>query len=314
MMNRGYSVGSASISFYRIFFIIMLLLLFRSMGALANTSLVHLNDKFNNLKSGFMQSLRTLMNYIIWCLFAVIALSLLGVNFTSIILAATGFSVGISMGLQSIVNNLFSGLILILGGNVQIDNLIEVDGVIGKVVGINIRCTVLEPADNSWVYVPNSSLVNGRFINWTRNNRLVRRKIDFRAVYGTDIDKARAIMLGAAMNAQYAAKVDPFLPAVSVTDLSENAVILTLAVTILDIDQNASTQSELREAIYKGFNENGIGFYVGSSLDVNLTEPPKPLSGPLPPALPNSPALPNGPASPNSNNQGEPLVTKRPTT
>ncbi|MDR2302861.1 MAG: mechanosensitive ion channel [Deltaproteobacteria bacterium] len=313
MMNRGYNVGSASISFYRIFFIIMLLLLFRSMGALANTSLVHLNDKFNNLKSGFMQSIRTLMNYIIWCLFAVIALSLLGVNFTSIILAATGFSVGISMGLQSIVNNLFSGLILILGGNVQIDNLIEVDGVIGKVVGINIRCTVLEPADNSWVYVPNSSLVNGRFINWTRNNRLVRRKIDFRTVYGTDIDKAREIMIQAAMKAKYAAKVDPFLPSVSVTDLSENAVILTLAVTILDIDQNASTQSEIREGIYKGFNENGIGFYIGSSLDINLTEPSKAAQPESQAPENNHLALEPSPKSDNLDN-GETLVIKSPTT
>lgn len=272
LMNRGYSVGSASISFYRIFFIVMLLLLFRSMGGLASTSLAHLTDKFNTLKSGFIQSLRTLMNYIIWCIFAVIALSLLGVNFTSLIVAATGFSVGISMGLQSIVNNLFSGLILILGGNVQIDNLIEVEGVIGKVVGINIRCTVIEPADNSWVYVPNSSLVNGRFINWTRNNRLVRRKIDFRTVYGTDIAKARKIMLDAAMRTDYVAKVDPYLPTVTVVDLSESAVVLTLSVTILDIDQNAPTQSELREAIYVGFYENGIGFYVVSSLDINVTE------------------------------------------
>lgn len=299
MMNRGYSVGSASISFYRIFFIVMLLLLFKSIGGLASTSLAHLTEKFNNLKSGFIQSLRTLLNYIIWCLFAVIALSLLGVNFTSIILAATGFSVGISMGLQSIVNNLFSGLILILGGNVQIDNLIEVDGVIGKVVGINIRCTVIEPADNSWVYVPNSSLVNGRFINWTRNNRLVRRKIDFRTVYGTDIDKARGIMLGAALKTEHVAKVDPYLPAVTVVDLSENAVILTLAVTILDIDQNAATQSELREAIYQGFNENGIGFYVGSSLDVSLVEAQKAAAA-LPAPEPAAPV------------DGVPLITKAP--
>jgi small-conductance mechanosensitive channel len=177
------------------------------------------------------------------------------------------------MGLQSIVNNLISGLILILGGNVQIDNLIEVDGFIGKVVGINIRCTVIEPTDNSWVYVPNSSLVNGRFINWTRNNRLVKRKLDFRTVYGTDIDKARQIMLEVAMNTEHVAKVDPYLPTVSVVDLSENAVILTLAVTILDIDQNASVQSNLREAIYKRFNAEGISFYIGSSLDVNLVEP-----------------------------------------
>ncbi|MDR1677832.1 MAG: mechanosensitive ion channel [Deltaproteobacteria bacterium] len=273
VMNRGYSVGSASISFYRIFIIIMLILLFRSLGGLANTSMAHLSDKFDNLKSGFIQSLRTLMNYALWVLFAIVALSLLGVNFTSIILAATGFSVGISMGLQSIVNNLFSGLILILGGNVQIGNLIEVEGVIGKVVNISVRCTVIEPADSSWVYIPNSSLVNGRFINWTRNNRLVNRKLSFSTVYGTDLDKARELMLDVAMHTEYVAKVSPYLPSVTVVDLSENAVVLTLGVTILDIDQNASVQSGLREMVYKRFYENNINFYIGSSLDVNLVEP-----------------------------------------
>ncbi|MDR1109894.1 MAG: mechanosensitive ion channel family protein [Deltaproteobacteria bacterium] len=280
LMNRGYSVGSASISFYRVIIIIMLLLLFRSLGALANTSLIHLADKFQNIRNGFIQSFRTLMSYILWAIFAVIVLTFLGVNLTTIGVAITGLGVGLSLGLQTIVNNLFSGLILILGGNVQIDNFIEVNGVIGKVVGINIRCTVVETSDNSLVYVPNSSLVNGQFVNWTRNDRRVRRKLEFRIVYGTDIDKARGIIENIANHTEDICTQEPFEPYTSIADLSENAVIINLNVTIDNIDKNAAAQSLIREAVYKQFNANGIEFYIGSSLDVSLVKPREELGAP----------------------------------
>jgi small-conductance mechanosensitive channel len=170
-------------------------------------------------------------------------------------------------------NNLLSGLVLILGGNVQQNNWVEVGNVAGRVESINIRCTVIETTENALVYVPNSSIINGQFINWTRNGKETRRKISFRTVYGTDIDKARRIMLEVAANNPLIKKTPA--PSVAVNDLSENAVILHLAVTIVDIDVSVTAQSELREQIYKLFNENGIGFYVGSSLDVNVVEASK---------------------------------------
>jgi small-conductance mechanosensitive channel len=121
--------------------------------------------------------------------------------------------------------------------------------------------------------VPNSSLVNGQFVNWTRNDRRVRRKLEFRIVYGTDIDKARGIIENIANHTENICTLEPFEPYTSIADLSENAVIINLNVTIDNIDKNAAAQSLIREAVYKQFNSNGIEFYIGSSLDVSLVKP-----------------------------------------
>ncbi|MDR1052238.1 MAG: mechanosensitive ion channel [Deltaproteobacteria bacterium] len=266
----NFSIGQASFSFSRLVMLVVLFLLFRSLRGLASTSLTHMADKFSNLRVGFIPSIQTLLSYLIWCVFALIAMSFLGINITTLAVAATGLGVGIGLGLQNMIHNLVSGLVLILGGNVQIDNWVEVGGVSGKVVGMNIRCTVIETLENALLYIPNSQLIDGQFSNWTRNGPAINRKLTFRTVYGTDIDQARSVMLEAVSGIPHVA-VDP-ATAVAVTDLSENCVILTLSVAIDDIDFGTSSQSKLREEIYRKFNENGIGFYVGSSLDVSLTE------------------------------------------
>jgi small-conductance mechanosensitive channel len=102
--------------------------------------------------------------------------------------------------------------------------------------------------------------MGSQFTNWTRNNRKCRKKLNFSAVYGADVDLAKKLLLEAAL-------ADPDVsrnpaPAVTVNDLSESAVVLTLAVTIRDTDLEVPTKSRLREEAYRLFNENGIKFYT----------------------------------------------------
>jgi small-conductance mechanosensitive channel len=267
LMSQGYTIGDASFDFSRLVLIIMLFFLFRSLKGLGVTSLEHLPDTLPNIEKGGIPPLKGLFTYLLWIVFALISLMLVGVNFSSLAVVVGGLSVGVGLGMQALISNLTSGLILIFGRTLLVNDWVDVGSVSGRVVSIDIRCTVLETSEMALVYVPNSVIMGSQFTNWTRNNRRCRKKLNFSAVYGTDVNLAKSLLLQAALGDQDVVKTPP--PAVTVNDLSETAVVLTLAVTIRDTDLEVTTKSRLREEAYRLFNENGIAFYT-RNIELNL--------------------------------------------
>ena len=106
-----------------------------------------------------------------------IHLSALGFSLTSIAVVAGGLSVGIGFGLQNIINNFVSGLLVIFGQTLREGDVIDVGGVNGIVRRINIRSTQVETFDNAVIFVPNAEFLSGKLTNWTRNGRMVRQEV-----------------------------------------------------------------------------------------------------------------------------------------
>ncbi|MDR2339333.1 MAG: mechanosensitive ion channel [Deltaproteobacteria bacterium] len=265
-LHMGYSVGAASFDLTKILFIVALFFLFRSLRTLGTTSLKHLPERLP-LEPGVIPPLQMLLTYLIWIIFALIALMLLGVNFTSLAVIAGGLSVGIGFGLQNIFSNLVSGIMLIFGRTILVGDYIEVGGIAGTVRSVSIRCTVVETASNAAVFVPNSSIMSNQFINWTRNGRHTRRSITAGIPYGTDTKAVVALLLEAA-------KGDPRImadpaPGVTLNEFADNYLQFILYVTIVDIDLVAGVLSDLRLRAESLFKENGIRFF-SPSLDVRL--------------------------------------------
>jgi small-conductance mechanosensitive channel len=269
LMSKGYNIGDASFDFSRIVVIIMLFVLFRSLKSLGATSLEHLPDTLPNIERGGIPPLKSLFTYLVWVVFALISLMLVGVNFSSLAVVVGGLSVGVGLGMQSLISNLTSGLILIFGRTLLVNDWVDVGSVSGRVVSIDIRCTVIETSEMARVFVPNSVIMGSQFTNWTRNNRLCRKKLNFSVVYGSDVPLAKDLLL-------QVANADPDLlqnppPAVTVGDLSETAVVISLSATIRDTDLEAVVKSRIREEAYRLFNENSIAFYT-RNIEVNLAD------------------------------------------
>jgi small-conductance mechanosensitive channel len=272
-LKQGYTIGDASFEFSRILLIVFLFFLFRSLVAFGQTTLEELPRTFTGLEKGVIPPLKVLVTYLIWVIYAIIALGLLGVNFTSLAVVAGGLSVGVGLGLQAIFGNLVSGLILMFGRTIMVGDLVEVNGVLGTVKSVNIRSTELETAEKAVVYVPNSNIMSGQFTNWTRNHRQVRRKLIVQTVYGVDIALALTAMKEIALAHEKVMAADP--PAAFLSEFGDNSLIFTLLVTIVDVDFGLSTLSAIRQAIERRFQELGITLY-NPCLEVTLLTP-KPI-------------------------------------
>jgi small-conductance mechanosensitive channel len=255
-LSASYTVGEASFDFSRLLLIVLLFFLFRSFIRLGKTSLEHLPARLPNIEPGVIPPLGTMLRYGFWALFAVVALALLGVDFTSLAVVAGGLSVGIGFGMQNLFNNLVSGLMLIFGRTILVGDYVEVAGATGTVRAINIRSTTIETAERAMVFVPNSAIMAGQFTNWTRNNRMVRRTVTVGVAYGSDTALVENLLLAAA-RAQPRVLAFPS-PVVLFTDFGANSLDFTLNVFIDDLDNAGPALSALRFSIERLFAENGI--------------------------------------------------------
>lgn len=157
--------------------------------------------------SGTQASLYTvgrLTHYVIIIFAVFIALSSVGIDFGNLALVAGALSVGIGFGLQSIVNNFVSGLIILFEHTLRVGDYIELDnGLTGTVKSINVRSTLINTNDNIDVVVPNSEFVTARLQNWTLGERILRVRIPFGVAYGSDKELVKQAALEAAAEVPY---------------------------------------------------------------------------------------------------------------
>ncbi|MBT5221118.1 MAG: mechanosensitive ion channel [Woeseia sp.] len=157
--------------------------------------------------SGTQASIYTvgrLTHYAIIIIAIFIALTSIGLDFSNLALVAGALSVGIGFGLQSIVNNFVSGLIILFEHSLRVGDYIELDtGLTGTVKAINVRSTLINTNDNIDIVVPNSEFVTTRLKNWTLGERILRVRIPFGVAYGSDKDLVRKAALEAAAEVSF---------------------------------------------------------------------------------------------------------------
>ncbi len=133
-------------------------------------------------------SIYLILKYITWIISLVLVLEVLGINVTILLFGSTALLVGLGLGLQSIFKDLVSGLFLLFEGTIQIGDILEVDGVVGRVMEINLRNSQVMTRDDVMIIIPNSKFVTEKVINWSTDDEKVRFKVDVSVAYGSDID------------------------------------------------------------------------------------------------------------------------------
>ena len=182
---------------------IMKMLLILVLGFALSWFIRHLLERLKNrqqfAKSPAVYTLGRILHYIIILVAVLAALGSIGLDFTNFALIAGALSVGIGFGLQSIVNNFVSGLILLFEGSLRVGDYIELQsGVRGIVKEINTRATVINTNDSVDIVVPNSEFITSQLTNWTLRKPIARIRIAFGTAYGSDKDIVRQAAMEAA--------------------------------------------------------------------------------------------------------------------
>lgn len=204
-------------------------------------------------------SVATLYGYVTFILAVLVGLSAAGLDFSKIALVAGALSVGIGFGLQNIVNNFVSGLILLFERPVRLGDYIKVGDTEGFVRQIRIRSTELENADRVSIIVPNSVLLNAEVENWHYRNSLGRVIVGVGVSYGTDPEQVRSLLLEIAaahpLVIPEGERMDVPGPLVVFTALGDSSLDFELRACITDIYSKLTVASDLRYAIYRRFRE-----------------------------------------------------------
>ena len=147
------------------------------------------------LDAGVRYAITSLTQYTIAGIGVLIAFSTLGLQWSSVQWLVAALSVGLGFGLQEIVANFISGIILLFERPIRVGDVVTINNTTGKVARIRIRATTIINWDKQELLIPNKEFITGQVINWTLSDRLNRILVVVGVAYGSDIDKAMKLML-----------------------------------------------------------------------------------------------------------------------
>ncbi|MGB5454706.1 MAG: mechanosensitive ion channel domain-containing protein [Gammaproteobacteria bacterium] len=212
-----------------------------------------------SIERGGREAIVTITGYIMFVIAALVALSVAGFDFSNIAIIFGALSVGIGFGLQNIVNNFVSGLILLFERPIRKGDWIQVGTTEGYVKDIRIRSTRIITFDRSDVIVPNSELISNQVTNYMLDDIRGRAIVNVGVAYGSDTEKVRNIMTQVAEENDLVVKdgTSP-KPLVLFRGFGDSSLDFELRVHLYDVDRRLSTISNLNFAIDKAFREQGI--------------------------------------------------------
>ncbi len=252
----GFDIGGVRIS---VIAVVVALLLF-VLGYIAAKFFQEWLDRYvlegAGVDAGVRDSVRTGVGYLGVALAALLAVSYLGLDFSNLAIVAGALSVGVGFGLQSIVNNFVSGLILLAERPIKAGDWIIVGAHEGIVRKISVRSTEIETFDRANVIVPNSMLITDTVKNWTLHNSTGRMPIPVGVHYDSDPEKVRDILLEVAN--QHPHVLSNPAPFVFFEDFGDSALNFILFVYLSNVNRSFAVRTDLRIAIVKAFREHGI--------------------------------------------------------
>ena len=209
------------------------------------------------LDVGLQYAIARIVSYVALVLGLLIGLETLGVNLSSLTVLAGALGVGIGFGLQNIVNNFVSGLIILGERPIQIGDRVDVGGTMGDVIRIGARSTAIVTNDNITIIVPNSEFITGRVTNWSIGDPKVRFRIPVGVGYGSDPRVVEKLLLEVAAANPHVLR-DP-APSVRFVEFGDNALNFELRVWSLEmVSRPGALRSELNFAIWETFKQHGI--------------------------------------------------------
>jgi small-conductance mechanosensitive channel len=216
-------------------------------------------DVFTRIRTGrgVPYAISGLVRYTLVFFGFLVGLSAAGFELTKLTVIIGGLGVGVGFGLQNVVSNFASGLILLFERPIQVGDTVQLPDVWGSMKRIGIRASVIRRFDGADVIVPNSMLISDQVTNWTYGDRLRRMEIDVGVEYGTPARRVIDLLVAVAKaNPKVIANPEP---RAYFTDFGDSSLDFKLRVWVENFDDGYSTRSDIAVAVQQALDEAGIG-------------------------------------------------------
>ncbi len=263
---NGFKIGQISIQPTAILLGVVLFAVFLMTTRLIQRSLDLRIFPRTRLDVGARHSIRSAVGYLGFSLATLLGVSVMGIDLSSLAIIAGALSVGIGFGLQNIVNNFVSGLILLIERPIKTGDWVVVGEYQGYVKNISVRATEITTFDRASVFIPNSSLISGAVLNRTHTDRLGRVILPLKVDPIVDPERVEGILLEIASTIPEIKKTPP--PRVFFTALDETMLALELVALVRDVEGVKAVTSQLLLEIHRRFQGEGIGYRAAPDKEV----------------------------------------------
>lgn len=204
-----------------------------------------------------MQSFWLLFKYFIWVITVVLCLEAVGFKVTILLAGSAALLVGLGLGLQQIFSDIVSGIFLLVEGSVKIGDIMEVDGLIGRVTEIKLRTSEILTRDGIVIIVPNHKFIVENVVNWSHNAFLTRFDVKVGVAYGSDPGLVKEILLECAEE-HPDVHTSTHEPVVRLTNFGDSSLDFQLLFWSSNGFRIENTKSELRFMIVEKFRERKV--------------------------------------------------------
>lgn len=205
---------------------------------------------------GKKDAIAKIITYSIYIFGLIIALQTIGIDLSALLAGGAILAVGIGFGVQNLVNNFISGILILFEQPIKKDDFVEVDGVLGIIDEISIRSTTIKTLNDITIIMPNSKFITEKVVNWTHRENTARISVKVGIAYSSDIELVQKLLIEIAKKEPMVLKnPEPF---VSFNEFGDSSLNFELFVWINKPTSHRIIKSNLNFAIYQTFKNNNV--------------------------------------------------------
>jgi len=266
-------LGSFTFSVYQIIFILGVIGITK-LSLWTTRKFIQKVGSQQRVGEGRQHALFQIVRYVVIVIAVVLVLVSLGFEIAVLVAAPAALLVGLGFGLQQMFNDFISGLTLLFEGTIKVGEVVEVEGLVGRVVRIGLRTSELETRDNIIMIIPNSKFTSEKVINWSHNQQYTRFKVNVGVAYGSDTKLVRNVLIECASDHNFVAKKPK--PRVRFNDFGDSALDFELLFFSDNMFRIESVKSDIRFLIDQKFKAHGIHIPFPQR-DLHIIATPEPL-------------------------------------
>lgn len=209
-----------------------------------------------NIDKGKRYTLVKLIKYFLYTLGLVMSLEQIGINVNVLIAGSAALLVGVGLGLQNIFNDVVSGFVILFEGVIRVGDIVEFDGIIARVIRIDIRTSKVVTRKGIYLIVPNSKITSNNVVNWSQNDLYSRLSVNVGVAYGSETSLVKELLVQAAMEHELVEKDRPI--EVVFQDFGDSALLFELRFWATRSWVQDAIKSDIRFRIDELFRERGV--------------------------------------------------------